>query len=270
MSIFHQPLVNLAAESHQPIPPFLEKCFKFILEKAVDKVGIFRIPGNDRELKKMEEMLDKIGDIRLEETTNPFNVCNIITRFLRYIPGHVLIDDDSAKWYNAKTVEDMSKLVAQLPLLNRALLSRVLGFFSIVVQHTDKNRMNPKSIGIILSPNLIVDRENPTLLYPTQNIELLLNEYKNIFKKPFALDENGNFLSAEEYSNVVHYVPEFFFQTNTIHSNLFKAKKNESKKKKQKTISRQYLVINRIDPDTLMSELLSSSFTGSSSSLSPI
>lgn len=217
MVVFGCTLNELAVLHYKPIPSFLEKCFAFLLKNGIDKEGIFRISGDIVELKNLQTKIDATNDIDLSDSTSPFVVANIITRFFRFIPGHVLIDTRADEWMNVRTADDAKRLFNLLPLINRAVLSRFMAFLTIVKNHSDRNRMGSQALSVVVSPNLIEKPGSPEFLLPNEVVMIMIDNYDNVFDSMPALNPSGEFQSDEEFSSSIGNVcMEFFCKSSPV------------------------------------------------------
>jgi hypothetical protein len=97
MKVFGQPLSALAIASNRVVPAILETCFAYLLPR-LDTTGIFRVPGSDAEVKRLESHADAKGNVEFSPSATPFVVANLLTHFVRRIPGHLLDDHRWAQW----------------------------------------------------------------------------------------------------------------------------------------------------------------------------
>jgi hypothetical protein len=214
MPVFGQPLSAIAMTTNHAVPPFIERCFSFMSDK-LDVTGIFRVPGADTEIRRYVSIADAAGNAEFAPNTTAYVVANLLTRFIRQIPNHLLDDKTATDWVFATTVEGVHAQIDKLPRLNKAVLSRVLAFFMQVIAHAGKNQMNAVNIGIILSPILIENSSNHLWLLPRETVVLMFDNYKQLFGDLSAIDEDGEFMSSEKYEEKVGGAfADLFCQTN--------------------------------------------------------
>ncbi|KAH0790902.1 RhoGAP domain containing protein [Histomonas meleagridis] len=215
MVVFVQPLVELAVTNSKAIPPFLETSFRFLIDKGLDTKGIFRVSGLDIEINKFQSIIDATGDIVYPPDTTPFVVANLITRFIRLIPNHLMIDKYADSWSKVSTPEEAQKLFLALPLINKAVLARIIGFFVLVTRHKT-NLMDTKALSIVLSPILISKPNDRMWLLPFHVIEIFLKDYEIVFGSMTSFDKSGNFMSADEFNSTIGDVCNQFFCQSTL------------------------------------------------------
>ena len=201
--VFGTPLLEIASQTNQAIPPFLETCFEFMMRNA-EVEGIFRSPGDNAVIKRLILLLDSTNEFQITEDISPFVISNIITRFINHIPGHILIDSNQPKWDGELTLEQIKSNINELPRINQALLSRLFAFFIIICRSSHKNKMIDSNIAIILSPILVIDPDNPRWLLKLSNILLIFNNYFEVFGSLSSIDqETGDFLDSAKFNEKV-------------------------------------------------------------------
>lgn len=215
MPTFGQPLNNLAVYFSQAIPPFLEKLFSFMIEKALDVEGIFRVPGDDKVIKHYHSIIDATGNVDLAEKVSPFVVANLITRFIRFIPNHLLIDKNANELAKIDSVESAQAFLQTLPLIHKAVFSRLIAFFTLVAKHSAGNRMGTRAISLILSPILVENPDEAIWIFPADIVELFLKNYKEIFVSMPALTPDGEFMTEQNFQKSIGDVCSIFFCQST-------------------------------------------------------
>lgn len=246
MRVIGTPLVDLALQTYTAVPPFLEQCFSFLISNnRLATEGIFRQQGNEVEIRKYQAQIDKTGSVEFPDDCSPHLVANIITRFIRDIPGHILQDKNSEAWEFVKTAESAKSLVNDLPFINKALLSRLIGFFKIVARHVETTRMELGSLGTILSPILIANPKSPQFYLNPGICAMMIEKYDVIFDSVKATKDNG-FIPAEDFRDMIaDRCNEFFC----------KYRLNEFAEAKQTKLSRNF-EISDVDVDDLLTNLL--------------
>ena len=252
MGILGQPLANVVLITKRGIPNFLEKAYSFILTKYIDTEGIFRNSGNNQSKEASLKYVDATDDIVLNDSTNPFEVCNVITSFIRAIPNHILIDENCERIVKIRTKEDAKAFIDSLPYINRVFASRFLGFIYIVTQHADKNRMASSNLSRILSPVLIMHPKDPKFLVPVDILDIIISNYPYIFQDISALDENGNWIEADNFKVEIGDILEQFFCQSTYGKPTFKSTFHEKEMKMCRKLQIEPREIN-----DLIDELLS-------------
>jgi hypothetical protein len=201
--VFAKDVSQLATMTQHAVPPFLERSFAFLLAKdRLRREGIFRISGLKSEVESYYRHINATGDATFPEDCNPHVVANLVTRFFREIPNHILIDANASAWDDVRTAKDIKHRVDLLPVVNRAILSRTIAFLSIAVSEKWDNRMSVNAIARILKPSLIT-KPNPMWLLADEVAELFFTSYAEIFEGISSLSADGRFLSPDEFDNLV-------------------------------------------------------------------
>jgi hypothetical protein len=201
--VFGKDVGQLAMMSRHAVPQFLERSFAFLLAK--DRLrceGIFRISGLKTQVDKHYHHINATGDATFPDDCNPYVVANLITRFFREIPNHILINSNANLWDSVRTAKDIKRQIGLLPVVNRAILSRTIAFLSIAVREEWDNRMNVKAIARILKPSLIT-KPNPSWLLADEIAELFFTNYAEIFEGISSLSPDGEFISPQEFDNII-------------------------------------------------------------------
>jgi hypothetical protein len=214
MVLFGEPIDKLALATARVVPLFLEKCFAFLLqENRLENEGIFRKSPSMDEQKHAIKMIDATGDLIMTPPPHHDLVASLIKKFIRDIPGHLLIDANWKAWSGIKTLPDVTRLIRSLPVVHQAILSRFLGFMSLLLNYPS-NRMGVIAIGRMIAPN-IIEGESETWLMPDETMTLMLQNYREIFGPLSAIDEEGNFLSEEAFRKIAGNVCDQFFVQST-------------------------------------------------------
>ena len=218
MPVFKQSLASLAASSGRAVPPFLESCFTFMMAH-LEIEGIFRVPGLEDEIRRFISLADANGNVEFSENTSPFVVANLLTRFMLQIPGHVLEDKNAPEWTGLTDVNRARTLINRLPVINRVVLSRLLGFFLKVAEKQELNRMGKSNIAIILRPILISNPKDQWWLIGQDTVMMILDNYEFLFSedevqrvgKCSALTPEGEFMQSDVFEESMSDVFEMFF-----------------------------------------------------------
>ena len=263
MRVFHQSLSSLAAITGKAVPPFLESCFSFLMDK-LDVEGIFRVPGLDSDIQRFIALADASGTVEFPENTSPFVVANLLTRFIAKIPNHILEDRNADSWTALTDVAKAKSLISDLPPMNRAVLSRLLAFFLKVIEHGDKNRMGKSNIGIILSPILITNNNDNWWLLKQETVAMLLDNYETLFGENakigapscLALDNSGRFLTSDEFETSIEDLFNMLFaQSCFVKPELVPV----VEEKQQRMCRNVQMMAADVAPKDLFDELLSTS-----------
>lgn len=207
--------------------------------------GLFRIQGNEVDIREYQTIINKTGDVNFPDEFPAVSVANIITRFIGCIPGHLLEDKNAEAWNNVRTPEQAKELINKLPIINKALLSRIMAFFRIVAKKSAETRMDAHCIATILSPTLVTNPKNPQYLLSVSVCTMLIEQYENIFDSIASL-KNGGFIPSDDFhASISDQCNEFFCQY----------KLNQCNDAKHTRLSRNF-EIPEIDPGVLLENLM--------------
>ena len=210
MPIFGQSLGVVVQNTGFVVPDFLEDCFKFVIEKS-ETEGIFRIPGDRREVNNMINTINATGSLDIKPETTVFVICNIISGFIKQIPDHLLNDKNCKKWEGPMSVDQVKKEVKNLPVLNQVFLARMFAFFITIAKNQEKSKMTPENLARILSGSLIENKDNPYWFLDKAITLCFFEHYDEIFSKFSGFDADHQFLSPKKFRELTAEVMQAFF-----------------------------------------------------------
>ncbi|KAF4074174.1 hypothetical protein AMELA_G00236500 [Ameiurus melas] len=145
------------------VPMLVEKCAEFIKEHGLDEEGIFRLPGQENQVKHFREAFDAGERPSFPGDTDVHTVASLLKLYLRELPEPVVpwtqYQDflDSSVMLDAATAEGKEKLEKQISLLPKAnynLLSYICRFLFEVQQHSKVNKMSVENLATVMGVNL--------------------------------------------------------------------------------------------------------------------
>ncbi|XP_035386001.1 rho GTPase-activating protein 25 [Electrophorus electricus] len=145
------------------VPMLVEKCADFIREKGLEEEGIFRLPGQENQVKHFREAFDAGERPSFPSDTDVHTVASLLKLYLRELPEPVIpwsqYQDflDSTLTLDAATALGKEKLVKQINLLpedNYNLLSYTCRFLFEVQQHSKVNKMSVENLATVMGVNL--------------------------------------------------------------------------------------------------------------------
>lgn len=173
-AVFGVPLLESIAVSSVSgklaLPSVVYRCIEY-LEKtdAVREEGIYRLSGSSAVMKALRDRFNQEGDVDLiasEESINgpkydPHAIAGLLKTYLRELPASVLTSElhldfmrvnDILDWKSR--MQELSSLVASLPLVNYSLLRTLCKHLIKVISHQEVNKMTMRNVGIVFSPTL--------------------------------------------------------------------------------------------------------------------
>ncbi|XP_016297305.1 rho GTPase-activating protein 25-like isoform X1 [Sinocyclocheilus anshuiensis] len=145
------------------VPILVEKCAEFIREHGLNEEGIFRLPGQDNQVKQFREAFDAGERPSFPCDTDVHTVGSLLKLYLRELPEPVVpwtqYQDflDSTLMLDATTAAGKEKLEEQislLPKVNYNLLSYICRFLFEVQQNSKVNKMSIENLATVMGVNL--------------------------------------------------------------------------------------------------------------------
>ncbi|XP_052411802.1 rho GTPase-activating protein 25 [Carassius gibelio] len=145
------------------VPILVEKCAEFIREHGLSEEGIFRLPGQDNQVKQFREAFDAGERPSFPSDTDVHTVGSLLKLYLRELPEPVVpwtqYQDflDSTLMLDAATATGKEKLEEQislLPKVNYNLLSYICRFLFEVQQNSKVNKMSVENLATVMGVNL--------------------------------------------------------------------------------------------------------------------
>ncbi|XP_062874046.1 rho GTPase-activating protein 25 [Trichomycterus rosablanca] len=165
--VFGKSLVDIMAYEKKlgprSVPMLVEKCAEFIKEHGLDEEGIFRLPGQENQVKQFREAFDAGERPSFPSDTDVHTVASLLKLYLRELPEPVVpwtqYQDflDSTLTLDTTTASGKEKLEKQISLLpkdNYNLLSYICRFLFEVQQHSKVNKMSVENLATVMGVNL--------------------------------------------------------------------------------------------------------------------
>lgn len=180
--------VSRAAEGYE-LPSVVYRCIQYLDAKnAATEEGLYRLSGSSKVMKALQYEFNQRGDIDLlasEEEYDVHAIAGLLKLWLRELPSNVLTRERYTDFLHVidlldrkDRVNELGRLVSELPLANYTLLRALIAHLLCVVQHSDINKMTTRNVSIVFSP---------TLGIPAMIFNLFLSEFNYVFWT----DENG-------------------------------------------------------------------------------
>ncbi|XP_056601421.1 rho GTPase-activating protein 25 [Triplophysa dalaica] len=145
------------------VPILVEKCAEFIREHGLNEEGIFRLPGQDNQVKQFREAFDAGERPSFPSDTDVHTVASLLKLYLRELPEPVVpwtqYQDflDSTLMLDATTAsgkERLEKQISLLPKVNYNLLSYICRFLYEVQRNSKVNKMSVENLATVMGVNL--------------------------------------------------------------------------------------------------------------------
>ncbi|XP_006625613.2 rho GTPase-activating protein 25 [Lepisosteus oculatus] len=170
---------------HQSVPILVEKCAEFIREHGLSEEGIFRLPGQDNQVKQFRDAFDAGERPSFPSDTDVHTVASLFKLYLRELPQPVV------PWCQYEDFLDCSQLlstnqelgrvkiekqISLLPRANYKLLSYICRFLYEIQLNSGVNKMSVENLATVIGVNLLKPRiEDPvTIMKGTPQIQKLM------------------------------------------------------------------------------------------------
>ncbi|KAH9448118.1 hypothetical protein Pst134EB_022105 [Puccinia striiformis f. sp. tritici] len=167
------------------LPAIVFRCIEFLEAKgAIEEEGIYRLSGSSTIIKAIKERFNTEGDFNiLTESKDHYldlhAVAGLLKQFLRELGSPILTRELHGEFlkvidlsHRVDKVNELGRLIEELPLANYTLLRFLTAHLIHVVQNEKINKMSLRNVGIVFSP---------TLGMPAPLFALLLKEFDLIF-----------------------------------------------------------------------------------------
>nr|XP_033803521.1 rho GTPase-activating protein 25 [Geotrypetes seraphini] len=180
------------------VPILMQKCADFILEQGLNEEGVFRLPGQDNQVKQLRDAFDAGERPSFDRTTDVHTVASLFKLYLRELPEPVIpwaqYEDflSSAQLMSIDEVKGHEELMNQVVLLprdNYNLLSFICRFLYEIQLNSSVNKMSVDNLATVIGVNLIRPKlEDPvTIMKGTPQIQKLMtamiSHHEKIFPK---------------------------------------------------------------------------------------
>lgn len=174
--------VSRVVEGYE-LPSVVYRCIEYLDAKnAVMEEGLYRLSGSSTVIKNLRQKFNKEGDVNLLASKEEYDVhaiAGLLKMWLRELPTSVLTRELRTDFLHVidlldrkDRVNELGRLVSQLPLANYTLLRALTAHLIRVVQHSDVNKMTMRNVSIVFSP---------TLGIPAMIFNLFMSEFDYVF-----------------------------------------------------------------------------------------
>ncbi|CAN9507818.1 unnamed protein product [Ophioblennius macclurei] len=172
--------------------------------------GVFRKPCNSKKLKDVREQLNSGVEVDLRDQPVTLLV-GLLKSFLKELPGSLLLSDLYDKWMIALDNQDtqqrsqeITKVVDDLPGLNKLLLQHLICVLHHVLESADTNKMDAHNLAVCIGPTLLqqddapLDEQKEKMEKATELTEFLIENYEILGENiPNLLDADNDSLSSQ-------------------------------------------------------------------------
>ncbi|XP_023690265.1 rho GTPase-activating protein 24-like [Paramormyrops kingsleyae] len=145
-------------------PLVVEQCVAFIREHGLQEVGLFRQPGQATLVKELQVAFDTGEKPTFDSSTDVHTVASLLKLYLRELPEPVVPFSRYQEFLQCgkrvhlerrQTLEDLKKLLHELPVANFSLLHYVCRFLFEVQSHSHINKMSTQNLATVFGPNIL-------------------------------------------------------------------------------------------------------------------
>jgi len=147
------------------IPYLVKVCCDIVTEKGLDIVGIYRVPGNNAAVTYLTEQVNKgVENFALEDQRwQDVNVVSsLLKSFFRKLPDplftvemYSLFIEASKIELAARRMDQLRKLVRELPEIHLETLKYLTSHLCQVAEHSTVNKMEVRNLAIVFGPTLV-------------------------------------------------------------------------------------------------------------------
>ncbi|KAI7878685.1 RhoGAP-domain-containing protein [Lichtheimia hyalospora FSU 10163] len=174
--------VSRVVEGYE-LPSVVYRCIEYLDAKnAVMEEGLYRLSGSSTVMKNLRQRFNREGDVNLLASKEEYDVhaiAGLLKMWLRELPTSVLTRERRSDFLHVidlldrkDRVNELGRLVSQLPLAHYTLLRALTAHLIRVVQHSDINKMTVRNVSIVFSPTLGV---------PAMIFNLFMSEFEYVF-----------------------------------------------------------------------------------------
>ncbi|XP_041065759.1 rho GTPase-activating protein 25-like [Carcharodon carcharias] len=201
-AVFDQRLAETMAYEQKfgkhPVPMIVEQCADFIRQHGLNEEGIFRLPGQDNQVKELRDAFDSGERPTFDRDTDVHTVASLFKLYLRELPEPVIpwsqYDNFLAccQLMSSNEEEGRKELMTQLSLLpqvNCNLLSYICRFLHEVQLNSSINKMSVDNLATVFGVNLLRPKiEDPVaIMRGTPQVQklmtILISSHDELFPK---------------------------------------------------------------------------------------
>ncbi|XP_073680598.1 rho GTPase-activating protein 24 isoform X2 [Garra rufa] len=144
-------------------PLVVEQCVDFIREHGLTEVGLFRQPGQATLVKELQEAFDA-GEKPSFDNTDVHTVASLLKLYLRELPEPLvpfsryeefLVCGKRIPIDREKGLQDLKRLLYELPVANFNLLKYICQFLNDVQSYSNVNKMSIQNLATVFGPNIL-------------------------------------------------------------------------------------------------------------------
>ncbi|KAF6207439.1 hypothetical protein GE061_018682 [Apolygus lucorum] len=200
------------------VPPLVVHCIKEIEFRGLNEVGLYRIPGNDRDVKTLKEkLLRSRGVPNLSEVPDVHTIAGTLKEFLRTLKEPIITTVRWSEFVRTSMIQDeeerrerLMENIGELPQPNRDTLCFLILHLKKVA-YSPEAMMGPSNLSTVFGPTVIgTSTLNPAEPFKDANVvNQVMLELINIPEEHYdtlLCDVETPLLSTPSRMNLAYFV----------------------------------------------------------------
>lgn len=179
------------------VPLIVQKCVDFIRANGLPEEGLFRLPGQAKNVAELKDAFNRGGTPELENNkAEVHSVASVLKSYFRELPEPLIPYDYFEVFLTAARCYEMSeadgitaiqKQLTTLPKPNYTLLMYLCRFLFEVQEHSQENKMGVRNLAMVFGPNILRSgSEDPQVMMESTNlvtelISILIRKHELFF-----------------------------------------------------------------------------------------
>lgn len=163
------------------VPLIVEKCVDFIRANGLSEEGLFRLPGQAKNVAELKDAFNRGGTPELESNkAEVHSVASVLKSYFRELPEPLIPYDYFEVFLTAARCYEMDegdgitaiqKQLTTLPRPNYVLLMFLCRFLFEVQEHSQENKMGVRNLAMVFGPNILRSgSEDPQVMMESTNL----------------------------------------------------------------------------------------------------
>ncbi|XP_072410051.1 rho GTPase-activating protein 25-like [Chiloscyllium punctatum] len=180
------------------VPMVVEQCTDFIRNHGLNEEGIFRLPGQDNQVKELRDAFDSGERPSFDRNTDVHTVASLFKLYLRELPEPVVPWSQYEDFLACSQLmssdeeqgqQEVMRQISLLPQVNYNLLSYICRFLHEVQLSSKINKMSVDNLATVIGVNLLKPKvEDPVaIMRGTPQIQklmtVLISRHDELFPK---------------------------------------------------------------------------------------
>lgn len=179
------------------VPLIVSKCVDFIKANGLSEEGLFRLPGQAKNVAELKDAFNRGENPELEgNKAEVHSVASVLKSYFRELPEPLIPYDyfevflTAARCYEIYVDDGIAAIQKQLktlPAPNYHLLAYLCRFLFEVQEHSGQNKMGPRNLAMVFGPNILRSgSEDPQVMMESTNlvtelISILIRKHQLFF-----------------------------------------------------------------------------------------